>query len=353
MRQAPSVVVVGASCLVATMAVGSVSRADTPKYKSQPLILEKRNPAARMLVDAGRARMKKGDCEGAIDAFDDALRLVVDFTIERDRGICREKLGFTFPAIDDYRAYLTALPDASDAEDIRGRLARLEGNGAGDEDSPDAPPASGQNKGSSDSDAPEGGGGDQLDYVSRDDSIYTSPLRAGKGIMLYPFFAEHKWVTSGSSFGDASSWSESIGLGFRYSFNTGGALVVEAGYERFNATDVNLLSMSGLTSLVAYEFRFPILGPRYDNQFFFAPGLGYEHIAVQSSDPATPSSSEGAIVPRVRFGYRRMLGHATSFDASLDGGATKFFQYTGPTLIPSGEPVAVLIGLNLAFVWGI
>ena len=134
MRHTPSVALVGAMCLLAGLLSTSDSRGDAPaapkpKYKTQPLILRKRSPGASNLVDAGRARMRTGDCKGALEAFDDALRVTTDPTVVRDRGICNEKLGYPFPAMDDYRAYLTNEPDAADADDIRARLAKLEGNG--------------------------------------------------------------------------------------------------------------------------------------------------------------------------------------------------------------------------------
>jgi hypothetical protein len=306
--------------------------------------------------------MKSGDCQGALDAFDAALQHVVDYTIIRDRGLCHEKLGYNYPAIDDFRLYLTQMPDAPDADDIRQRLARLEGNGDGD-DTPDSPPAKTDAKsGTADASDPPVEGGtphDQLDFVSRDESVNNSPLRAGKGVMLYPFFSEHKLVpicTSSNcpsaSFGDPQTWSEAVGVGFRDSFDASGTLVIEAGYQLFNGTDVSLVSESGFTSLVAYELRFPT-NPAYDNQWLLAFGLGYEHVFLQSSDPAIPSTTQGAIVPRVRGGFRHMLGHAMAVDVSLDVGATKFFEYSAKSLFPAGEPVSVLLAANVGVVWGL
>jgi hypothetical protein len=291
--------------------------------------------------------------------------------VVRDRGICNEKLGYPFPAMDDYRVYLTERPEAADADAIREKLARLEGNDspADKSDSPDAP-ATGASQGAKDAssksgtaadvsdEAPaEGEKRDKLAFDSRDDSVHTSPLRGGTGVALYPFFAEHKWVggswmaTTDGSFSDPATWSENVGLGFRYSVDPSGSLVVEAGYEAFNATEAGQVGLSGLTSLVAYEFRFK-MDPAYNQQLFLAPGLGYEHLSVSSRDPSLPSSQQGAIVPRLRFGYRRMIGQDTSFDVSLDGGATKPMEYSSSTLFPTGDPTLVLIAANIAFVWG-
>ena len=90
-----------------------------------------RDPASDA-ISLGRARLTKGDFPGALEAFDAALRTSIDVTVRRDRGVCHERLGHPFPAMDDYRAYLTALPDAPDSEDVRARLNQLEtSNGLG------------------------------------------------------------------------------------------------------------------------------------------------------------------------------------------------------------------------------
>jgi hypothetical protein len=316
--------------------------------------------------------MKSGDCSGAIDAFDGALRVFDDATIIRDRGLCNEKLGYTHPAIDDFRVYLTRMPDAADAERVREHLARLEGNGAtANDDVPDLTTHASKDSAkdttdkdsASDKDTAAEGPHDQLEPVDREAVTTNSPLRAGNGVMLYPFFAERKLfaisgtdlktagTTTKTTFSDSSwLWSESIGAGFRYSFGPSGSLVIEAGYERFNANDVDLVSMSAFTSLVAYELRFP-MAPTYENQLFLAFGVGYEHLVTNSSDPGFAPWTLGGILPRARFGYRRMLGHSLSLDASLDAGAAVFFEYSGPAL--KNEPLAILGGANIGLVWGL
>src|SRR5262245_426538 len=75
---------------------------------------------------AARARAKAGDCAGALDGFDQAVSQTIEPTLRRDRGLCHEQLGHPYPAIDDYRYYLTERPNAPDADAIRGRLQRLE-----------------------------------------------------------------------------------------------------------------------------------------------------------------------------------------------------------------------------------
>src|SRR4051794_22949687 len=73
-----------------------------------------------------RSRPRSGDCAGPLPSFDAAVRITIDPSLRRDRGLCHEKLGHPYPAIEDYRAYITARPDANDADQIRDRLARLE-----------------------------------------------------------------------------------------------------------------------------------------------------------------------------------------------------------------------------------
>ena len=44
------------------------------RYKVQPLNLRKEQLGTEAYTQAGRSRMRSGDCEGALDAFDAALR---------------------------------------------------------------------------------------------------------------------------------------------------------------------------------------------------------------------------------------------------------------------------------------
>jgi hypothetical protein len=124
------------STWLAVGALGVVSGAPRVAYADPPrggptTLLVHRDPASDAIVLA-RTRMAKGDCVGALEAFDAALRTSVDVTVHRDRGLCHEKLGQPFPAMDDFRVYLTAVPDAPDSEDIRTRLNQLEiANGFG------------------------------------------------------------------------------------------------------------------------------------------------------------------------------------------------------------------------------
>jgi hypothetical protein len=302
--------------------------------------------------------MRNGDCAGALDAFDAALRSAVIPAVNRDRGLCHEQLGQPYPAIDDYRAYLTAQPEAPDAEGIRQRLVRLELQTTGRSSASADVPDSGARGGTS-AEVVTGSAGaaagasarrsDKMDYMDRgDDSAARSPYRSSKGWAFAPFFAEHKWFSSGSSFGDASTWSECAGLQLRYSFGRAGSLFIEAGFEHFNTTAVDAATISGLSSQVGYEFRFP-LDPEYDDQFFLAPGIGYQHSVVSPNDPQFQTTTFGAIVPRARFGYRHMIASTVAVEVGLDGGWSKSFTYSGPGSGSSSE----LLALWVAVGWGL
>lgn len=337
------------------------------KYKQQPLILQHEQLGTGAMADVGHARMRAGDCAGALDAFDAALRTAVDPTINRDRGICHERLGHAYPAIDDYRVYLTAQPDAPDSDGIRQRLVRLEqetlGRSSASSDLPEdvatADVSAGAAARTSNAPTPGTGSRDKMDYVDRDDDAqWRSPFRWDKGWTFSPFFAEHKWLGAGTSFGDSSTWSESVGLQLRYSFGRAGALFVEAGYEYFNTTALDPATITGLTSQLGYEFRFPLDGDR-DNQLFLAPGIGYQHAIVSPTDPQFQTETVGAIVPRVRLGYRHMIAAAVALDVGIDGGWSKYFEYGGAPAGGAGPTTkellssSALAALGVAVGWGL
>jgi hypothetical protein len=350
---------VGALGFASRVASAQGSSAASPaarRYRPQPLNLHKDQLGSTAYAEAGRSRMRAGDCENALEDFDAALRTSADPTIYRDRGLCHEKLGHPYPAIDDYREYLTDVPDAPDAEPFRQRLAQLEEQVSGDRpalplnDDTDVPPVdtsvtvSGSVNGNSG--AASARTRDRI--LTPEDEALESSLRRGKGFGLAPFFSLHKWFFDGSSLGDTETWSESVGLQFRYSIGATGAFVLEAGYEHFNSTSADPNVIAGLTSLLAFEFRFP-LDRTYDNQVLLAPAVGYERLSFTPSDPTIQSTAVDGVVPRLRFGYRHMLATSTSVDASVDAGFAKWFVPNDP-----GAPnlsTTFLVAANVAFVW--
>jgi len=351
---------------------GQAPDSQAQHYKSVPLNLQKKQVGTDAMGDVGRARMRAGDCDGAVNAFDDALRSSTDPTLYRDRGLCHEKLGHPYPAIDDYRAYLTNASDAPDADDIRARLRRLEGAATGapaaEESDPDVPEGLGAHAtltvgsggakasaGASTHDKASAGEADD-----EDDPLDT-PLAKGKGWSLGPLLSFHKWFIGSSSLdgnplyggmleGGQSS-SEAFGADIRYSFGPRGSLVIEAAFEHFNATSDDAATANALTSQVGYEFRFP-LSDTYRGEFCVTPGLGYEHLAVSPTDPQTAALSYGAFVPRVRLSYRLLLQPSVGLDFSADFGVANFFVYDKAPF-DSASSATPLVALNLGILWGL
>jgi hypothetical protein len=352
--------------LVAGVASGQSQSADAQHeanrhYKAQPLNLHKEQLGTEAYTADARRRMVAGDCEGALTSFDMALSTsTTDPTLYRDRGLCHEKLGHPYPAIDDYREYLTEAPGAPDAEAFRVRLSRLEDDTTGRtptaaaNDDTDVPPATAT------ATVSVGGGGaqasaatshDKLQYVDHEDDPLYTVLRRGKGFSFAPFFGEHKWFFDNTSFGSSETWSECVGGQLRYHVGPVGALMLEVGYEHFNSTSVDPFTIVGLTSLLAFEFRFP-LDADYNNQLFLAPGLGYEHISFSATDSSFGSLAANAIVPRLRFGYRHMIEDAAAIDFSVDGGFAKWFVSNGAGDSSTGSTTGMM-ALNVAIVWGL
>jgi Tetratricopeptide repeat len=348
---------------------GASGQDDTP-----PLNLRHQSLETDPRADVARARMRGGDCAGALEGFDDALRSKPDPSVRRDRGICQARLGHPYPAIDDLRAYLMAMPDATDADGVREQLATLEQETLGySSASTDVPgdveggasvgAASKQARSESDPATPVRDRRGQMDYVDQEsDDFSRSPLRSGTGWSLAPFFSQRKWgvspsenvaasQASGLTGGDGATWAECLGLGIRYAVSSSGALLLEAGYELFDSTASDANTVSGLSSEVGYEWRFP-LDPTYRNQLVLALGLGYEHLAIRPSSPQASGTSVGAFVPRVRFGWRHMLATSTALDVSIDGGAVNFFAYSQFPYDPNSQ-TTYLVAVNAAVAWGL
>ncbi|HEX7879633.1 MAG TPA: tetratricopeptide repeat protein [Candidatus Eisenbacteria bacterium] len=82
--------------------------------------------ARRMLNNLKGNYLRSGDLTRALRTLDAILTLAPDDPVERrDRGLVREALEHDGGALDDFEAFLDALPDADDANAIRARLAPL------------------------------------------------------------------------------------------------------------------------------------------------------------------------------------------------------------------------------------
>jgi len=84
-----------------------------------------------------------------------------------------------------------------------------------------------------------------------------------------------------------------------------------------------------------------------------APGIGFDHIVVSSTLANSSQNSEGAIVPRARFGWRHMVDSSASIDLALDAGMGKFALYDGDFPFGGNGSEVALLGLNVGLVWGL
>jgi hypothetical protein len=313
--------------------------------------------------------MRRGDCSGAIDAFDAALQRSIDATLHRDRGLCHEKLGDAYPAIDDYRAYLMVANDAPDADDIRTRLQRLQDQVNGRSPSDDEPPSASRAQenptpGSRAQDGPTAAAGadtqanaqanaklstatarEKLDYSDEGGGRDTA-LASGKGVTVGPFFAVHKWFPSGVPFATSYTVAECIGVQFRYAFASSLALFAEAGYQHFNSNINDAATTSGLTSLIGLEIRIP-LDADYKYQLFLTPGLGYELLSVSPTALQLATTTVNFLAPRGRIGFRALLQRTVALEFLLDGGVA---IPVGSQTITQSEP---LVAANVALVWAL
>lgn len=308
-----------------------------------------RNPAA----EAARAKAASGDCKGALDMFDEALRRSIDPTLYRDRGACHEKLGDVFPAIDDYRAYLSQSPSAPDYDKYRQRLDDLIksssqdlapslGRGGSyesemrggviDGSTPAAKPKSVDDKDEKEKDKDKDADKQKpkpnddrpltaIEYEEgRDKQADKGAIRKGTGFVisayLYPRYVANPW-----NFG----FGQGIGARVGYSLNSWSSLFLEIGYmAQLSGGDAE--RADGFTTMFAWEMRFPF--DRWaDNQFVFSVGGGYENLTNNLLGQAYAS-----FVARGRAGWRHVFGPAFALDILADGG----FMGTAPINAPSG-----------------
>jgi hypothetical protein len=289
--------------------------------------------------------MRAGDCAGALDAFDQALRSAIIPELQRDRGICHEKLGHPFPAIDDYRAYLVARPSAPDADAVRARLTALEeASGVvkrGAAETPggaavsvsiggetDLGPSSGR-MGSGGTEAAERG--EQLDLQAD-----ASPLRRGRGFAIgLAFDLKH--------YGDSAfGWAELVGINLRYSLSSVSTFMVELSVESVNSTGTPT-ALSGPGFLAGYEARIR-LNPRMDDALLLGATIAYENLNEGASGIVW-----GFVEPRGRFGYRHIFGPSFGFEATLDAGVA-FAHLTGNA--GSASETTPLFGGHVGLVLG-
>jgi len=360
-----------ASALVSGSALAQQKPAAPPRTRNQPLNLSSSDqsvgPAAR-----ARAKARANDCEGALTLFDEAIRITIEPTLRRDRAACHDKLGNPQAAIDDYRAYLYARPEASDAKDVEERIQVLEGQVEAARKPENDSGRSGGSANASISingertETSAGAGGtdrsenrreatsydDFSAQVKRRDEAESSSLRMGSG-GAFGFYGAVRGMLGAT--GSQTEIGYSVGVSPRYSFNSWFGLVGELGFAGFGSRARE--AIGGIALWVGPEFRVRL--DRYaSNSLLFAFGPGYERYT--GLDRANPAAFNTGHL-RGRIGFRHVFGANIGLDLSFDPGVA-FFQFDGvppsitiggvTTTLPVTVDPRVILGGNLAFVVG-
>jgi hypothetical protein len=282
---------------------------------------------------------RTGDCNATIDRLDAALRSAITPELYRERGKCHDQLGHPFPAIDDYRAYLTARPSAPDADAIRARVEELESEvgivkrgeaGVSSKTGADVSTSIG-----GETDLGEGGGA--LEKIEQNEQLDAeadgSSLRRGRGLILGVTLAGRDFTSS--TFGGG----ELVGLDLRYSFSAVSTILIEGSIGHVNGTGT-ATSMSGPGILAGYEARIH-LNPRVSDALLVGATFRYESYSESGGFVYAMLEPEG------RFGYRHVWGPTLGLEAVVDGGvAVADLTGTGTTTVQGllGTHVAVLLG---------
>ena len=308
-----------------------------------------RNAAAA----AARARAAAGDCKGALDMFDEALRHSIDPTLYRDRGMCHEKLGDVYPAIDDYREYVAQEPNAPDADKYRARLEALlkdasqdiamssVGNGGSFEsemaggmsngETPSKPTSSEAPKKEEETPAvPPEDANKSLRVIEHDENreaqARKSPLRLGRGFVLGAFLYP-RYVVNKYDF----NFGQGVGVKLGISLGASSTIALELGYMNQLSTGT-ATTKDGFTAMFDYELRVP-LDRWADNQLLFCAGGGYENLTDGGLGQVYAS-----FVARGRIGYRHVFGPAFALDFVGEGGLMGTFPLDAPAGTSSFEP---------------
>lgn len=314
----------------------------------------RREEAGGPNAQTARQRMRAGDCAGAMPAFDEAIRVTIEPTLRRDRGLCHEKLDEPYPAIDDYRAYLMARPDAPDADQIRDRLARLEAQvGVGgpsnekhddddkslqawgdtnislNETSSSDESSSKKKKKKKDEQAevlgPKAGEKERsYDYYRKQEdaaeSASTAALREGEGFILGAYLMMPRYFFNENG---PSDLAYAVGLSLRYSTGPTVTLIGDVGYGGIGDVGTNG-ALGGPMVFLGAEARLPFTKFASD-QIVLGGGLDYERLVVSGSKVG--GNLWGL---RLRGGYRHVFGPQFALEALVDGGYGTFVFDDGP-----------------------
>jgi hypothetical protein len=278
-----------------------------------------------------RALAAKGQCDRALDAFDRALHSSIDMSIRRDRGLCQEQLGHPFPAMDDYRAYLVAMPNAPDSDDIRVRLERLEvqtgvggpsanaGTAKSAEAVPDEPAlAEDSAPGTSDTGKRKALArrtyDEEEDTYHKFDQAVSSALRRGTGAIFGVYTNVGAYLPR-SELGVPSTADPSVEVGgtVRWSFDSFNALYGQIGYVSYQQQGN---PYGGIGLGLGYELRLR-LDEFATNSIVF--GVVAEYQRLTESDLNSTFSSN-IFLPVGKLGYRLVVGPGIGFELTGDFG---------------------------------
>jgi hypothetical protein len=363
-----------AAAQIAEAAPPAPSPRSGPAQSSSQFTL-RREEAGGPDAAVARSRARAGDCAGALPAFDSAIRLTIEPTLHRDRGLCHEKVGNPYPAIDDYRFYLTSRPDAPDADQIRDRLSRLEesvgigGPSAQSIRDRDEDAKAGAAAGATFADSSETGAsgsytassnpkksaradetlgprngqeGRSYDYYAAQerlaDQADSSPLRFGTGWAVGPLLMLPRYFVGT---GVSKDLGYAVGAAIRYSFGPTLSFITELGYSGVGDSGSNT-SLSGPLVFAGLEARIP-LDKWASNQLLLGIGPGFERYTVSGTQVGVD-----LIEARARFGYRHIFGPAVGLELTVDGGPV----YYKPTGIDADGKTYGLIGVSYALIIG-
>jgi hypothetical protein len=315
----------GATLALSAVAIPAAAQNSAAQRAPQgPLVLH-RDPAADAIA-VGRARMAKGDYAGALEAFDAAVRTSFDPRVRRDRGLCHEQLGHPFPAIEDLRYYLTAVPDAPDSEDIRARLNQLEtangmggtGTGTGaaaggsapskvaNNEDPFAVDPNDPNQKNANPEVVAGTGGARAGNYDQElaandewDQAESSPMRRGSGLSFGAYGRGFAATTNGVS-------GYGAGVTIRGALGPISTLYGEVGYVayRSGSDDATGEREGGLSLGFGYEARIR-LDQFCSNALIIAAVVSYERVTDSN---VTGLPTVNLLDPRGKFGYRHVFG---------------------------------------------
>jgi hypothetical protein len=378
------------TCFAILLAAGSVEAQAKPPAQSSTQFTLRRGEAAGSDAQAARARARAGDCAGALPSFDAAIRVTIDATLRRDRGLCHEKLNHPYPAIEDYRAYLLARPEAADGDQIRQRLAALEeqvgiggaapppkgdGSAAGIDASASGSTSGTSASGSANASVSLGGSSSSssgrshvigpkagepersYDYYAKEEKLHDtaeeSPLRRGSGAILGAVILPYRTMLLGDSAAGGTYAGYALAGTLRYSFGANITLMGEIGYAGYGTAGRGGVGAGGgLITLLGLEARIPVSKFAAD-LILLGGGVGYERLSQSFFLLGGVGSAAGidlarnGLAARGRFGYRHVFGPSFGIDILFEPGFVNFFERDG-----IGSASGLSFGLGLALLIG-